>query len=57
METSQTQQEATMTTEPQHEHEWLQQLVGEWTLEGEATMEPGRPPETIWATTASGANS
>ena len=50
METSETQQEATMTTEPQQEHEWLQQLVGEWTLEGEATMQPGRPPEKMEGT-------
>jgi hypothetical protein len=43
METSKTQQESTMKTEPQKEHQWLQRLVGEWTLEGEA-MEPGQPP-------------
>jgi hypothetical protein len=30
--------------EPQKEHLWLQRLVGEWTCEGEATMEPGKPP-------------
>jgi Protein of unknown function (DUF1579) len=30
-----------MQTEPQQEHQWLQQLVGEWTYETEATMEPG----------------
>ncbi len=29
----------------QKEHEWLQKLVGEWTFEAEATMEPGKPPE------------
>ena len=34
-----------MKTEPQKEHAWLQQLVGEWTFEVEATMEPGKPPE------------
>jgi hypothetical protein len=33
-----------MKTEPQKEHQWLQQLVGEWTYEGEATMVPGQPP-------------
>jgi Protein of unknown function (DUF1579) len=33
-----------MQTEPQKEHQWLQQLVGEWTYEAEATMEPGQPP-------------
>jgi hypothetical protein len=43
METSKTQQESTMKTEPQKEHQWLQRLVGEWTLAGEA-MEPGQPP-------------
>ena len=26
------------------EHAWLQQLVGEWTSETEAYMEPGKPP-------------
>ncbi len=26
------------------EHHWLQQLVGEWTMEGEADMGPGQPP-------------
>lgn len=26
------------------EHEWLQKLVGEWTYESEATVEPGQPP-------------
>lgn len=26
------------------EHEWLQKLVGEWSFESEATMEPGQPP-------------
>src|SRR4051794_24219243 len=30
--------------EPQKEHQWLQQLVGEWTFENEATMGPGQPP-------------
>ncbi len=34
-----------MNTEPQNEHHWLQKLVGEWTYEIEATMEPGTPPE------------
>lgn len=38
------QQESPMTARPQAEHEWLQKLVGEWTCEGEATMEPGTPP-------------
>jgi hypothetical protein len=34
-----------MKTEQQKEHEWLQQLVGEWTYESECSMEPGKPPE------------
>ncbi|MGH8507529.1 MAG: DUF1579 domain-containing protein [Gammaproteobacteria bacterium] len=34
-----------MKTEPQKEHEWLQQLVGEWAYEHECSMEPGKPPE------------
>jgi hypothetical protein len=34
-----------MKTEPQKEHHWLQQLVGEWTSEAEADMGPGKPPE------------
>lgn len=34
-----------METEPQQEHQWLQKLVGEWTFEGEAAMEPGKPAE------------
>src|ERR687892_1559286 len=33
-----------MQTEPQNEHQCLQQLVGDWTYEAEATMEPGQPP-------------
>jgi len=35
-----------MKAEPQKEHEWLHKLVGEWTCEAEAAMEPGKPPET-----------
>ena len=34
-----------MKTEPQKEHQWLHKLLGEWTSEAEATMEPGKPPE------------
>lgn len=29
--------------EPQKEHQWLARLVGEWTLEGEASMGPDTP--------------
>ena len=34
-----------MKVEPQKEHEWLQNLVGEWTYESECSVEPGKPPE------------
>jgi len=34
-----------MKAEPQKEHQWLHKLVGEWTSEGEANMEPGKPLE------------
>jgi hypothetical protein len=34
----------------QQEHQWLQRLVGEWTSVCEATMEPGKPPETFRGT-------
>ncbi len=30
--------------EPCEEHKWLQKLIGEWTFESEAVMEPGQPP-------------
>src|ERR1700733_7398707 len=30
--------------EPQDEHRWLQQLVGEWTYESECVMGPDQPP-------------
>lgn len=33
--------------EPQQEHRWLEKLLGDWTCEGEAEMEPGKPP-TRW---------
>jgi hypothetical protein len=33
-----------MKAEPQKEHHWLEQLVGEWTYEGEAVMGPDQPP-------------
>ena len=39
-----------MTTEPQKEHQWLQKLVGEWTYEADATMEPGKPSEKFKGT-------
>ncbi|HKZ05524.1 MAG TPA: DUF1579 domain-containing protein [Methylomirabilota bacterium] len=39
-----------MKTDPQKEHAWLRKLVGEWTYEGEATAEPGKPPERFKGT-------
>ncbi|UUZ78076.1 DUF1579 domain-containing protein [Polaromonas sp. P1(28)-13] len=33
-----------MKAEPQKEHQWLQQLLGEWTYESEMQMAPGQPP-------------
>lgn len=33
-----------MQVEQQAEHRWLEQLVGEWTFEVEASMAPGEPP-------------
>ena len=45
METIQTEQTSAMPAQPQKEHQWLQKLVGEWTYEIEAMMEPDQPPE------------
>ena len=39
-----------MQSEPQQEHQWLHKLIGEWSYEVEATMEPGKPPEKFAAT-------
>ena len=40
-----------MKAEPQKEHHWLQKLVGEWVVEGDAT-EPGKPPVSMkWTET------
>jgi hypothetical protein len=33
--------------EPQKEHRWLQQLLGEWTFESECSMGPDQPPGTF----------
>jgi hypothetical protein len=37
-------QQAPPHVEPTGEHEWLKQLVGEWTYEAEM-IEPGKPPQ------------
>ena len=36
--------------EPQAEHLWLQKLVGDWTVEGEASMGPDQPPHKMSGT-------
>jgi hypothetical protein len=36
-------EEIPMKVDVQREHRWLQQLVGEWTYEGEASMGPDQP--------------
>src|SRR5439155_8890641 len=36
-------QEMEMGTKPVREHEWLQQLIGEWRVENEMTMAPDQP--------------
>lgn len=47
--TRQTEQPA-MQAEPQTEHRWLQQLVGEWTSEAEMIMDSSKPAETARGT-------
>jgi len=37
-------QDAPQPPKPMKEHEWLQQLVGEWDTESEIVTEPGKPP-------------
>ncbi|MGO4285687.1 DUF1579 domain-containing protein [Bosea sp. TAB14] len=39
-----------MNSEPQKEHEWLQQLVGEWSVEITASMGPDQPPTNTQGT-------
>lgn len=34
-----------MLTQPQKEHQWLQQLVGNWTFETECSMGPDQPTQ------------
>lgn len=42
--TTDTQTHTGMNAEPRDEHRWLQQMVGEWTYEGESMMAPDQPP-------------
>ena len=35
-----------MDAEPQKQHQWLQQLVGDWTFEAECKTGPDQPPVT-----------
>ena len=39
-----------MDAKPQKQHQWLEQLVGDWTSEAECSMEPGKPAETFRGT-------
>lgn len=39
-----------MQAEPQKEHQWLQQLIGEWTSEAECSMGPGQPSTKSYGT-------
>ena len=34
-----------MHAQPQKEHHWLHRMIGDWTSEAEAVMEPGKPAE------------
>lgn len=45
METKKTQEMAMPQAEPQKEHRWLEKLVGDWTFESDACVEPGKTPE------------
>jgi len=45
MATVEKEQSPCMQAQPQGEHVWLTKLVGEWTYEAEAVMEPGKPLE------------
>ena len=39
-----------MKGEPQKEHQWLQQLVGDWTYESDASMGPDKPSQKFRGT-------
>ncbi|HET6644390.1 MAG TPA: DUF1579 domain-containing protein [Fimbriimonadales bacterium] len=43
-------QDMEMGTKPVHEHEWLQQLVGDWKTEAEMSMGPDGPTMTSTGT-------
>ncbi len=43
---TETQEPMEMGTKPVQEHEWLNNLVGEWKAESEFVMEPGQEPQT-----------
>lgn len=32
------------SAKPQKEHQWLQRMLGDWTMDSEAEMAPGEPP-------------
>lgn len=50
MEMNIVQQESTMQAEPQKQHHWLQQLVGEWIYETEVAMGLDQPSEKATGT-------
>lgn len=39
-----------MQVQPQKEHQWLEQLLGEWSCTVEASMAPGEPPSVSEST-------
>jgi len=39
-----------MKVEPQKEHQWLEQFVGDWTYETECSMGPDQPPSKFTGT-------
>ncbi len=41
---------STMLAEPLPQHHWLEQLLGEWSFEGNSQMQPGEPPMTFTGT-------
>lgn len=43
-------QETLQPSQPEKEHEWLQQLAGEWDTHGKAETPPGQPPFECFGT-------